>query len=82
MAPTLDVLVLFFLQTTDLTLIVPFFKETTNTTKAKSDQRKLSAKGAPFQFLLFQRNLQNRTRLKGPVPVTTIYRSVFGSSQF
>ena len=34
--------------------------------KAKSGQGKLSAK-APFHFfLLFQGNVQNRTRLKGP----------------
>ena len=55
---------LFFLQTTDLTLIGPLFTETTKTTKAKSGQRKLSAKGPHFIFYFFKRNLQNRTRLK------------------
>ena len=33
---------------------------------AKSGQVKLSAKGLPFHFLLYQGNLQNRMRLKGP----------------
>ena len=42
-----------FLQTTDLTLIGPLFGETPETTKAKSGQGKLSAKGPPFRFLLF-----------------------------
>ena len=41
----------FFLQTTELTLIGPIFTETTKTTEAKSGQRKLSAKGPPFNFL-------------------------------
>ena len=31
-----------------------------------SGQRKLKQNGPPFHFLLFQGNLQNRTRLKGP----------------
>ena len=57
---------LVFLQTTDLTLKGPLFTETTKTTKAKSGLQKLSPKGYPFHFLLFQGNLQNRTSLKGP----------------
>ena len=39
----------FFLQTTDLTQKGPLFTETTKTTKAKSGQRKRSAKG-PLSF--------------------------------
>ena len=48
---------------------VPLFTETdktTQTTQAKSGQCKLSAKGPPFQFLPFLRNLQYRKRPKGP----------------
>ena len=43
----------FVLQTTDLTLIGPLFRETPEATKAKSGQRKLSAKGPPFHFFTF-----------------------------
>ena len=35
------------------------------TTQAKSGQCKLKAKGPPFHFLTFLRNLQNQKRLKG-----------------
>ena len=55
---------LFFFKTTDLTLIGSLFRETPETTKAKSGQCKLSAKG-PLSFFTFQGNLQNRRRLKG-----------------
>ena len=54
----------FFLQTTILTLIGPLFRdnpETTKPPKAKSRQGKLSPKGPPFHFSLFQGNLQKRT---------------------
>ena len=44
-----------------------FFTETDKTTQAKSGQWKLSAKGPPFHFLPFLRNLQNRKRPKGPL---------------
>ena len=57
---------LFFLQTTDLTLIGQLFTETTKTTQVKSGQGKLSAR-VPFPFLLFFNvTYKNRTRLKGP----------------
>ena len=56
----------FFLPTTDLTRKGPLFTETSETTKAKSGQRKLSAMGPSSFFLLFQRNLQSQTRLKRP----------------
>ena len=59
----------FFLQTTILTLIGPLFRnnpETTKPPKAKSRQGKFCPKGPPFHLLLFQGNLQNRTCLKGP----------------
>ena len=49
-----------------LTLTATFSDHRPQTTQAKSGQCKLSAKGRPFLFLLFKRNLQNRTRLKGP----------------
>ena len=58
----------FFRQTTDLIAYVPLFTETdktTQTTQAKSGQWKLSAKGPPFHFLPFLRNLQNQKRPKG-----------------
>ena len=44
---------LFFLQTTDLTLMGPLFRETPETTKAKSDESKRSAKGPRFIFFTF-----------------------------
>ena len=56
----------FFRQTTELIAYVPLFTETDKTTQAKSGQWKLSAKGPPFHFLPFLRNLQNRKRPKGP----------------
>ena len=55
----------FFRQTTELIAYVPLFTETDKTTQAKSGQSKLSAKGPPFHFLPFLRNLQNRKRPKG-----------------
>ena len=58
----------FFRQTTILTLIGPLFLQKLLKLlrpKAKSGQRKLSARGPSFHFLLFQGNLQNRTCLKG-----------------
>ena len=57
--------VTLFSQTTNLTLIGPLFTETITTTPAKSGQCK-QCKGSPFHFLLFKRNLQNRTKLKVP----------------
>ena len=57
---------LFFRQTTELIAYVPLFTETDKITQAKSGQWKLSAKGPPFIFYLFLRNLQNRKRPKGP----------------
>ena len=64
-------LVFFFLrQTTILTLMGPLFLQQKLLKilrpKAKSGQKKLSAKG-PFRFLLFQGNLQNQTCLNGPL---------------
>ena len=47
--PTLTV-TFSFLQTTDLTLIGPLFREPPETIKAKSGQCKLSAKGPSFGF--------------------------------
>ena len=47
----------------------PLFRnnpETTWAPEAKSGQGRLSPKGPPFIFSLFQGNLQNRTCLKGP----------------
>ena len=43
----------FFRQTTELIAYVPLFTETDKTTQAKSGQWKLSAKGPPFIFYLF-----------------------------
>ena len=65
-ARLLQWLVIFFRQTTDLIVYVPLFTENDKTTQAKSGQCKLSAKGPPFHFLLFLRNLQNRKRPKSP----------------
>ena len=56
----------FFRQTTELIAYVPLFTETDKTTQVKSGQWKLSAKGLPFHFLPFLRNVQNRKRPKGP----------------
>ena len=56
----------FFRQTTDLIVYVPLFTETDKFTQAKFDQGKLTAKGPPFHFLPFLRNLQNRKTPKGP----------------
>ena len=67
MAPTWDVPVLFFFrQTTELIAYVPLFTETDKFTQAKFHQCKLTAKGPPFRFLPFLRNLQNRKTPKGP----------------
>ena len=43
--------------------------ETTKTTSIRGQVRsaEITAKGSPFHFLLFNRNLQNRTRLKGSI---------------
>ena len=66
-APTLDVLVLFFFrQTTELIAYVPLFTETDKFTQAKFHQCKLTAKGPSFRFLPFLRNLQNQKTPKGP----------------
>ena len=56
----------FFRQTTELIAYVPLFTETDKFTQAKFDQCKLTAKGLPFRFLPFLRNLQNRKTPKGP----------------
>ena len=56
----------FFRQTTELIAYVPLFTETDKFTQAKLDQCKLTAKGPPFRFLPFLRNLQNRKTPKGP----------------
>ena len=56
----------FFRQTTELIAYVPLFTETDKFTQAKFDQCKLTAKGPPFRFLPFLRNLQNRKTPKGP----------------
>ena len=56
----------FFRQTTELIVHVPLFTETDKFTQAKFDQCKLTAKGPPFRFLPFLRNLQNRKTPKGP----------------
>ena len=57
---------LFFRQTTDRIVYVPLFTDTDKLTQAKSGQCKLCAKGLPFHFLPFLRNLQNRKRPKDP----------------
>ena len=43
--------------------------ETTKTTSIRGQVRsaEITAKRSPFHFLLFYRNLQNRTRLKGSI---------------
>ena len=56
----------FFRQTTELIAYVPLFTETHKFTQAKFHQCKLFAKGPPFRFLPFLRNLQNRKTPKGP----------------
>ena len=56
----------FFRQTTELIAYVPLFTETDKFTQAKFDQCKLTAKGPPFRFLPFLRNLQNRKTPTGP----------------
>ena len=56
----------FFRQTTELIAYVPLFTETDKFTQAKFDQCKLTAKGPPFRFLPFLRNLQNRKTPEGP----------------
>ena len=56
----------FFRQTTELIAYVPLFTETDKFTQAKFHQCKLTAKGPPFRFLPFLRNLQNRKTPKGP----------------
>ena len=56
----------FFRQTTELIAYVPLFTETDKFTQAKFEQCKFTAKGPPFRFLPFLRNLQNRKTQKGP----------------
>ena len=56
----------FFRQTTELIAYVPLFTETDKFTQAKFHQCKLTAKGPPFRFLPFLRNLQNWKTPKGP----------------
>ena len=56
----------FFRQTTELIAYVPLFTETDKFTQAKFHQCKLTAKGPPFRFLPFLRDLQNRKTPKGP----------------
>ena len=71
-APTITVASFFFffvrLQSHSdwSTLLTIETTKTTKAIKAMSGQRKLVQKGPPFLFLLFKRNLKNRTRLKGP----------------
>ena len=67
MAPTLDVPVLFFLQTTELTLYIPyvlyvFFR--TDFIEFRGTQRSWAR--VPASARKFFVYLQNRTRLKGP----------------
>ena len=62
---TLTVASFFFRQTTEFIAYVPLFTETDKFTQAKFDQCKLTAKGPPFRFLPFLRNLQNRKTPKG-----------------
>ena len=65
-ARLLQWLVFFFRQTTELIAYVPLFTETDKFTQAEFDLCKLTAKGPPFRFLPFLRNLQNRKTPKGP----------------
>ena len=65
-SPTITVASFFFRQTTELIAYVPLFTETDKFTQAKFHQCKLTAKGPPFRFLPFLRNLQNRKIPKGP----------------
>ena len=51
-------------------------------TQAKFDQCKLTAKGPPFHFLPFLRNLQNRKRPKGPPFQFFRHRAKFFSKIF
>ena len=51
----------FFLPTTDLTRKGPLFTETSETTKAKSGQRKLSAMG-PSSFFFYFFNVTYKAR--------------------
>ena len=67
----------FFRQTTELIAYVPLFTETDKFTQAKFDQCKLTAKGPPFRFLPFLRNLQNRKTPKGPP-----FQFFFGTVRF
>ena len=57
----------FFLQTTSLTLIGPFFRNIAETIRPNPAKANLVQRDHPtFHFLLFQGNLQKRTRLKRP----------------
>ena len=88
-SPTITVasFFLFFRQTTELIAYVPLFTETDKTTQVKSGQWKLSAKGPPFHFSPFLRNLQNRKRPKGPPfqfcfgTVRNFFRKIFKVSK-
>ena len=68
MAPTWDVPVLFSFFSSDHRAhrVCTTFTETDKFTQAKFDQCKLTAKGPPFRFLPFLRNLQNQKTRKGP----------------
>ena len=57
-SPTITVASFFFRQTTELIAYVPLFTETDKFTQAKFHQCKLTAKGPPFRFLPFLRNLK------------------------
>ena len=60
----------FFSSDNNLTLIGPLFLQSKLLKLLKLCQvrsAEISAKGSPFHFLLFYRNLQNRTRLKGSI---------------
>ena len=63
-------LVFFFVRLQSHSDWATFFTiETTKTTSIRGQVRsaEISAKGSPFHFLFFYRNLQNRTRLKGSI---------------
>ena len=76
-ARLLQWLVFFFRQTTELIAYVPLFTETDKFTQAEFSQCKLTAKGPPFRFLPFLRNLQNRKTPKGPP-----FQFFFGTVRF
>ena len=68
--PTLSVASFFFVRLQSHSDWATFLTiETTKTTSIRGQVRsaEISAKGSPFHFLFFYRNLQNRTRLKGSI---------------